>query len=106
MFKTLMTATAVSMLLAGGAIAQDAGGNAPSDFDVQDRAVFVNEDGSMRTDTEVRANWDALTSDRQEALKVKCEEYGKMERTEGDANTIPTPPNFDANAACTFIQGM
>lgn len=113
MLKTLFVGTAISLMAAGGALAQDAGGNAPNDFEIQDRAVFVNEDGSMKSGTEIQAGWEALTDERQEAIRVRCTELREVAKTNGHddgseqaGQTNATPGVYDAYTACNMVDAM
>jgi hypothetical protein len=113
MFKTLMTATAVSLMIAGSAMAQDAGGNAPNDFDVGDRAVFVNEDGSMRAPEDIRTGFMDLSAERQEAIRARCTEIREVAKTDGSEDgaqearqTNAAPGVYNQFVACDMVDAM
>jgi len=123
----LLTVAALSLALAGPAFAQTSGsgtggntapstsgGEPPTDFEIGDRAVFVNEDNNtMRTETEARDRFMAMPADRQQAIRDACVAYrdnvraGSSDLTDGQANpTDPVPGVFNMATACQWTQSF
>ena len=114
MLKKLFVGTAIAAMMTGSALAQDAGGNAPVDFEPQDRAVFVNEDGSMKTDDDIRSGFMALPVERQDAIRASCIEIRdaakggtQQQRTDNnDGQDNPVPGVYDQYVACDMVDTM
>lgn len=114
MLKRLFLGAAISTMLAGSAFAQDAGGDAPVDFEPEDRAVFVNEDGSMKADEDIKSGFMALPAERQEAMRTQCVEIREVAKggtqqqktNNDDSPTNAVPGVYDQVAACDMLDTM
>ena len=109
MLNKIIAATAMSLMLTGGAFAQQ-GGEPPTDFEIGDRAVFVNEDNSMRDEADARTRFSAMAADRQQAIRDRCLEFrdsirpGSADLTDAQRNpTDPVPGVFNMTTACDWV---
>lgn len=113
MLKKFLIGTAVTAMLAGSTIAH-AAGDSPGDFEPGDRAVFVNEDESMKSADEIKSGFMALPAERQEAMRVRCTEIRKVaeggtqqqKTNNDDGGTNAVPGVYDQYVACDMIDAM
>jgi rubredoxin len=81
----IITATAVSVLMATGALAQ-----ATTTFDATQSAVFKDEKGTLRTSTEAKTRFEALPADQQTAIRTACTQYKAASGSGGSTDTTTT----------------
>lgn len=113
MLKKFLIGTAVTAMLAGSTIAH-AAGDSPGDFEPGDRAVFVNEDESMKSADEIKSGFMALPVERQDAIRAQCVEIRKVAKdgtqqqktnnNDGDTNAVPGV--YDQYTACDMVDTM
>ena len=117
----ILAAAAISLMMAGSAFAQTtgstpstSGGEPPTNFEIGDRAVFVNEDNNqMRDETEVRTRFTELAPDRQQAIRDRCIEY-RAAAEPGSTNLTSTQPSqtdavpgvFNMATACDWVENF
>lgn len=64
----IITAAAASLLLSTAAFAQSTSGT----FTTTQQDVFMNEQGSMRTEAEAKTKFSALSAEEQASLRATC----------------------------------
>jgi hypothetical protein len=98
MISKLMTATAIVLVSGGLAVAQTASGTtgtttgaagssseaAGFQWDQSAQDAFFN-DGSLRSDEELRAAFDAMDSEKQAALRADCQQFASAGSATGGA---------------------
>ncbi len=103
--KLIGVLAALSMLppIVGIAWTQEAG-TIPSDWDPQISAAFLNEDGGLRSRSEIQANWGDLTADQRARILSDCQQATALDDggpaalapdemgTGGGAGTLGSPP--------------
>ena len=95
----VITATALSLIMATGAVAAST-----ASFDATQSQVFMDEKGTMRTSAEAKTRFQALPAAEQAKIRTTCTEYraastGSDTTTTGSTTTTTTTTESTGSAA-------
>lgn len=108
----IVTAAAASLLLSTAAFAQ----TTPGAFTTSQQGVFMNEQGSMRTEAEAKAKFSALSAEEQASLRATCAQMTSSTGTDttttgstsgsasGGTTGTTTMQMADMQQACQWVQ--
>ena len=94
----IVTAAAASLLLSTAAFAQTASGT----FTTTQQDVFMNEQGSLRTQAEAKTKFSAMSAEEQASLRATC---AQMTGTTGSSGTDTTTTGSTSGSASSGTSG-
>ncbi|MCU0791033.1 MAG: hypothetical protein MUE79_08295 [Nitratireductor sp.] len=117
----IMTAAAASLLLTSAALAQ----TTPNTFTTAQQDVFMNEQGTMRTQDEAKTKFSALSAEDQASLRATCAQIDSASGSTGTTTDTTTTGSTtgttsgsasgtatgtmqmaDMQQACQWVQGF